>query len=124
MVLWDAENMSHKHFDKVMARVKRHYRPASVIEIHAFGFTPETLSKPWTEVRDNHHIEWHFKKSNSKNCADLQLTVFAMEQLISPRQSLHFSIVSDDRDFESLRDALTKHGVRVNIHTKKTSDLK
>ena len=119
MVLWDAENMQYNYFDQVMARVKRFYRPACVIEIHAFGFTPETLSKAWTEVRDKHHMKWHFKSSNSKNCADLQLTVFAMEQLISPGESRHISIVSDDRDFESLKDALIQHGVRVHIFTKK-----
>lgn len=68
----------------------------------------KALSKAGFSVQSSARIN-HF----SKNLADMQITVSAMETLLNNQQLRTYVLMSGDRDFTPLVHALRKHGKRV-----------
>ena len=104
-MLIDVENASPKHMDEVM-RVAARY--GEVTRRLAFG--PITGGK-WTMSRLSHAIRWgtqsHVK--TAKNCADIELTIAAMDLLDDP-DIAGYCIVSSDSDFTPLVMRLREAG--------------
>ena len=96
-MLIDIENAAPKYMDEAMRRATQY---GEVTRRLAFGTITDGK---WTKQRLNHAIRWgtqsHIK--TSKNCADIELTIAAMD-LLNDRSVRGFCIVSSDSDFTPL----------------------
>ena len=104
-MLIDVENASPTHMDEVM-RVAARYGEVT----HRLAFGAITGGK-WTKSRLSHAIRWgtqsHVK--TAKNCADIELTIAAMDLLHDP-DIAGYCIVSSDSDFTPLVMRLREAG--------------
>lgn len=124
VVLWDAENMGADYVERALEHVANtHPQLKSDGQRFAFGFKEGALAASLQKARDQLGFKWRHNTSEAKNCADLQLSVFAMQTLVAPhavavKKSQVYLVVSHDRDFLVLRKALEDAGKKVLVYTK------
>ena len=118
VVLWDAENVDAALLIQTLHNIKKKYPKLKSDGLRfGFGFKAICLPKSYEAVCVSHNFAWHFKSSNTKNCADIQLVVFAMSTLLQSSRvcAKNYLIVSKDRDFLYLKHALEAAGRHVII---------
>lgn len=118
VVLWDAENVDAALLVQTLHNIKKKYPKLKSDNLRfGFGFNERSLPISIDAVRASHNFTWHFKTSNTKNCADIQLVVFAMGTLLQSSRvcAKTYLIVSKDRDFLYLKRALEAAGRHVII---------
>lgn len=120
VVLWDAENVGAKEMQAAFRWVKNHHPELKSDGLRfGFGFKYNQMPPSCQAVATEQKFMWQFSNSNTKNCADIQLCVFAMNTLLGHNlvpKALTYLIVSKDRDFDVLHKGLEAAGRRVLIY--------
>ena len=97
-MLIDTENVPAAQMDEIMSRAKQFGEIT-----HRLAFGPTTNGN-WATTRLNHAIRWGRQSlvKTGKNSADIELSITAMELLLTDRSIGGFCIVSSDSDFTPL----------------------
>ena len=97
-MLIDTENVPAAQMDEIMSRAKQY---GEITHRLAFGPTTNGI---WATTRLKHAIRWGRQSlvKTGKNSADIELSITAMELLLTDRSIGGFCIVSSDSDFTPL----------------------
>ena len=97
-MLIDTENVPAAQMDEIMTRAKQYGEIT-----HRLAFGPTTDGN-WAQTRLKHAIRWGRQSlvKTGKNSADIELSITAMELLLTDRSIGGFCIVSSDSDFTPL----------------------
>ena len=97
-MLIDTENIPAAQMNEIMSRAKQYGEIT-----HRLAFGPTTNGN-WAQTRLKHAIRWGRQSlvKTGKNSADIELSITAMELLLTDRSIGGFCIVSSDSDFTPL----------------------
>ena len=97
-MLIDTENIPATQMNEIMSRAKQYGEIT-----HRLAFGPTTNGN-WAQTRLKHAIRWGRQSlvKTGKNSADIELSITAMELLLTDRSIGGFCIVSSDSDFTPL----------------------